>query len=174
MTEFYHEPVLLHEVLKFLITDRKGIYVDATLGGGGHMVKIFETTDESSKIIGFDEDIDAINYVRNNFKKYEDRLEIINDNFSRLSEEISALGYTGKISGVLFDLGVSSFQIDCKDKGFTYREDSPLDMRLNRTRGVTAEEILNEYPANELARIFRDYGEEKKAGLLARKICEGE
>ncbi len=172
MTEFYHEPVFLQEVLNFLITDQDGIYIDATLGGGGHSLKIFEETKGNSKVIGFDEDIDAVNHAEKYLSSYKDHLTIVNGNYSTLIETVRNLGYSGKISGILFDLGVSSFQFDKKEKGFTYREDSPLDMRMNRNKGISAGEFLNTASESDLERVFKEYGEEKRARFLARRIAD--
>jgi 16S rRNA (cytosine1402-N4)-methyltransferase len=172
MAEFYHEPVLLDEVLNFLITDKEGIYIDATLGGGGHTLKILESLKGNSQVLGFDEDIDAISHVEKYLSSYRDHLILVNENYSNLLDTVRKLNYSGKISGILFDLGVSSRQIDQKDKGFTYREDSPLDMRMNRNKGISAAEVLNSAEASDLERIFRDYGEEKRARFLARRIID--
>ena len=172
MTEFYHEPVLLNEVLDFLITDKEGIYIDATLGGGGHTLKILDAIKGNSQVIGFDEDIDAINHTEKRLSVSKDRLILVNENYSTLLDTVRKLNYSGKISGILFDLGISSFQIDQKEKGFTYREDSPLDMRMNRNKGIPVSEFLNSGSEDDLVRVFRDYGEEKRARFLARRIID--
>lgn len=172
MDESYHKPVLLDEVIDYLVTNINGIYVDCTLGGGGHTLRILEVTKGKSKVVGFDDDIDAIKHVEQINTLYKDSLILINDNFVNLRTEISKLGYINKISGFLFDLGVSSFQLDNKDKGFTYREDVVLDMRMNKNKGISAGEVLNTYSEKELERVFRDYGEEKKSKLIAKRVVE--
>jgi len=172
MDESYHKPVLLDEVIDYLVTNIDGIYVDCTLGGGGHTLRILEVTKGKSKVVGFDDDIDAIKHVEQINTLYKDSLILINDNFVNLRTEISKLGYINKISGFLFDLGVSSFQLDNKYKGFTYREDVVLDMRMNKNKGISASEVLNTYSEKELERVFRDYGEEKKSKLIAKRVVE--
>ena len=171
MCDFYHEPVLLKEAIEWLVTDKNGIYIDATLGGGGHTFKIFELHNKPI-VIGFDEDIDAINYSEKKLETYKDRFIVINKNFSEIYESMEELKYTGIINGIIFDLGISSFQIDNKEKGFTYREDSPLDMRMNKLKGISASEFLNTASEIKIAQVFRDYGEEKKSKILTRKIIE--
>jgi 16S rRNA (cytosine1402-N4)-methyltransferase len=171
MSYFYHEPVLLKEAIEWLVTDKNGIYVDATLGGGGHTLGIFELYNKPM-VIGFDEDIDAINYSEKKLKVYKDRFMVINRNFSEIYENIEELKYTGVISGIIFDLGISSFQIDNKEKGFMYREDSPLDMRMNKLKGISASEFLNSASEIKIAQVFYEYGEERKSKILARKLTE--
>jgi len=171
MCDFYHEPVLLKEAIEWLITDKNGIYIDATLGGGGHTVQIFELCNEPI-VIGFDEDIDAITYSEKKMEKYKDRFTVINRNFSEMYESMKELKYTGKINGIIFDLGISSFQIDNKEKGFMYREDSPLDMRMNKLKGISACDFLNTASEIKIAQVFYEYGEEKKSKILAKKFIE--
>jgi 16S rRNA (cytosine1402-N4)-methyltransferase len=170
MCDFYHEPVLLKEAIEWLVTDKDGIYIDATLGGGGHALQIFELYSKPI-VIGFDEDIDAINYSGEKLKRYKDRLIVVNRNFSEVYETVKELNYS-VINGIIFDLGISSFQINNREKGFMYREDSPLDMRMNRLKGISASEFLNTASEIKIAQIFYEYGEEKKSRILAKKLIE--
>jgi len=171
MCYFYHEPVLLKEAIEWLVTDKNGIYIDATLGGGGHTFQIFELY-KKPIVIGFDEDIDAITYSEKKMERYKDRFIATNRNFSEVYESMEELKYTGKINGIIFDLGISSFQIDNKEKGFMYREDSPLDMRMNKLKGISACDFLNTAPEIKIAQVFYEYGEEKKSKILAKKFIE--
>ena len=171
MCEFYHESVLLKESIEYLVTDKRGIYIDATLGGGGHTLKVFELYNKPI-VIGFDEDMDAINYSKKRLIAYKDRFIVVNKNFSEVYETIKELNYTGVINGIIFDLGISSFQIDNKEKGFMYREDSPLDMRMNRLKGISASDFLNSASEFKIAQVLYEYGEEKKSKFLAKKLVE--
>lgn len=172
MDDTYHEPVLVKEVIDFLLIENKGVYVDATLGGGGHTLKMLEKTKGEAIILGFDEDIDAIKHVKQINSLYKESLILINNNFVNLHTEISKRGFCGKIQGFLFDLGVSSYQIDNKEKGFTYKENAMLDMRMNKNKGIPASEILNTASEYEIERIFRQYGEEKRSKYIAKLIVE--
>ena len=171
MFDFYHEPVLLDEAIELLVTDKNGVYVDATLGGGGHTFKIFELYCNPI-VIGFDEDIDAINYSEKKLTAYKDRFIVVNKNFSKIYEIVKELNYIGVINGVIFDLGISSFQIDNKEKGFMYREDSLLDMRMNKLKGISAAEFLNTASEVKISQVFYEYGEEKKSKILAKKVVK--
>jgi 16S rRNA (cytosine1402-N4)-methyltransferase len=169
----YHVPVLKNEVLEYLVTDKDGIYIDATLGGGGHTEEILNTLSDKGKVIGFDCDVDAINHVKTRFEKnssLKDRFYLINSNFVDLKKSLIENNLENKISGILFDLGVSSFQFDNVEKGFTYKEDTILDMRMDKNRGREAFNILNSYSALNLEKIFRDYAEDKNARTLAKSI----
>ena len=169
----YHLPVLKDEVIANLITDKDGTYIDATLGGGGHTEEILNSLTDKGKVIAFDCDMDAINHVRNKFEQkssLKNRFYLINSNFVDLKKSLDEHNINVKISGILFDLGVSSFQFDNVEKGFTYKEDTVLDMRMDKNRGEEAYNILNTYSQQELERIFRDYAEDKNSRSLAKSI----
>lgn len=167
----YHKPVLLHEAISYLITNKNGIYIDGTLGGGGHSQLILEHLEPKGKLIAFDKDKDAIEYCQKKFQNYlvgsAPKLILRNESFSKacsIAEEY------GKISGLLLDLGVSSKHFDSSIGGFSYRTNSRLDMRFY-PEGKTAEDLLNSANEEELERIFRIYGEEKYSHKIARRIC---
>jgi 16S rRNA (cytosine1402-N4)-methyltransferase len=169
----YHNPVMPDEVIEFLITNKNAQYIDATLGGGGHTELILDRLGTDGRLISFDTDIDAINHVKKKFEDKDDtkeRLILINENFSDLKESLDKNKIEGKVLGILFDLGVSSFQLDSPDKGFTYKHDSLLDMRMNKNRGVPAYNILNTYSQSELERVFREYAEDKHSRSLAKLV----
>jgi 16S rRNA (cytosine1402-N4)-methyltransferase len=169
----YHKPVMPVEVIEYLITDKNALYIDATLGGGGHTELILNLLEKNGRLISFDTDIDAINHVEKKFEDKNDikeRLILINENFSQLKESLDKIKIERKVQGILFDLGVSSFQLDSPDKGFTYKYDSLLDMRMNKNRGVPAYNILNTYSQSELERVFREYAEDKYSKSLAKLV----
>jgi 16S rRNA (cytosine1402-N4)-methyltransferase len=175
MMDEYHNPVMPAEVLKFLITDPDGCYVDGTLGGGGHTERILEKLSPEGMVIGFDADIDSIEHVTKKFadkSSFKNRIIFINENFADLKDALNNQSVNKNIKGVLLDLGVSSFQIDNPEKGFMYRQDAVLDMRMDRSRGVPAHHILNSASENELIRIFRDYGEDKNPRALAKLVID--
>lgn len=161
----YHEPVLLKESIDELITQDDGWYVDLTMGGGGHTIEILNRI-KKAKLLAFDQDPDAINQIPE-----DNRLKFIPSNFRYLEQWLGYLGL-GKVSGVLADLGVSTFQIDEKSRGFTYRQDGVLDMRMDKERELTAEVVLNEYSKEDLQVILSEYGEVRNAATLARAIVE--
>jgi len=170
-TPQYHKPVLHREAISYLITDPNGLYIDGTLGGGGHSDLILQRLGPNGKLIAFDKDIDAINYCRERFKgilaQSVPQLELRNESFSKacsLAEEF------GGIQGLLLDLGVSSKHFDSSSGGFSYRTNSQLDMRFYPV-GQTAEDLINSASEEELERIFRVYGEEKYSHKIARRIC---
>ncbi len=171
--EFVHRPVLLDEVIDALKVKPDGIYADGTLGGGGHSGEIALRLTEGGRLYGFDQDEDAIHAAGAHFEDIgvSDRVTLIHKNFSNMPDELSSAGV--KANGILLDLGVSSFQLDEPMRGFSYRvEDAPLDMRMDKRRSLTAADILNTYPAEELTRILREYGEEKFAKRIAQRIVE--
>jgi 16S rRNA (cytosine1402-N4)-methyltransferase len=166
MTSFAHVPVLLKESISFLNIKPGGTYIDATLGGGGHAKAMLKAS-ETAKVIGIDRDAEAIEAAKENLKAFGDRVMFIRDDFSgikRIAEE-------RKIDGILFDLGVSSYQIDTPDRGFSFREDAPLDMRMDRSKGRTAEELINTIEPQELERIILEYGEERFFKRIASAIA---
>ena len=165
----YHTPVLVEETLSLLLTSVRGIYVDATLGGGGHAEAILKRLDSEGRLIGLDADEDAIAAASHRLAGFGDRLIARRSNFRNLRNVIVECGIEG-VEGVLFDLGVSSYQLDEPSKGFSYRSDSPLDMRMDRTESLSAREVVNDYDEDKLSEILRTYGEERQARRIARAI----
>lgn len=157
------------EVLKLLAPRRGGVYLDGTLGGAGHARLILEATSPDGILIGMDRDSEALDAARHNLASFGDRAILRQGNFSAMGAHLDALGIDG-LDGILLDLGVSSHQIDSPERGFSFRDDGPLDMRMNPTEGVSAAEVVAGADAEELKRIFRDYGEERWAGKIARAI----
>lgn len=160
----YHTPVLLNESVSALVTRPDGIYVDATFGGGGHTAELLSRLQGSAKVIAFDRDSDALENRLN-----DERLILVHNNFRFVYNYVRFLGYT-EVDGILADLGVSSHQFDTPERGFSFRYDAPLDMRMNREAAMTAADILNTRPEEDLERIFRLYGEVENAARLARLI----
>ncbi|MCR4843172.1 MAG: 16S rRNA (cytosine(1402)-N(4))-methyltransferase RsmH, partial [Eubacterium sp.] len=167
--EFSHVPVLLNEVIESLNIRPDGIYVDGTLGGAGHSRRIAERLGEGGRLIGIDRDSDAIEAATENLAPYSDRVTIVRDTYENIPAVLGGLGIDG-VDGILLDLGVSSHQLDTAERGFSYMEDGPLDMRMNTEDNLTAEIIVNEYDKKDLARIIRDYGEDRFANNIAAHI----
>jgi 16S rRNA (cytosine1402-N4)-methyltransferase len=167
----FHTPVLLEEVLSLLITAAEGTYVDATLGGGGHAETLLQHLGPSGRLIGLDADRDALSFAGERLKKFGDQSTLIRGNFAKLESVVSELGLT-TVSGVLFDLGVSSFQLDEGSKGFSFRTDTRLDMRMNRGEERDAVAVLREFSAEQLTEMFFRYGEEKHARRIAKEIVQ--
>jgi len=170
MMEYSHQPVLLKETINFLNCQEGGIYLDGTLGRGGHTEEIIKRIGDKGKVIGIDRDLEAIQGVRERLKGYKS-LEIVHGNYVDIPEILMKMG-VGKADGMLFDLGVSSPQFDDPERGFSYQHDAPLDMRMNQQQKLTAKEIVNQYPEKELSRIIREYGEEKWASRIASFIVD--
>ncbi len=162
----YHIPVLLNESVSALITDISGTYADATFGGGGHTSEILSRLDPAGHVIAFDRDADAINNRIN-----DKRLTLVRNNFRFIHNFILYSGYRNGIDGVLADLGVSSHQFDTAERGFSFRYDAPLDMRMNDKAETTAADIINSKSEEELEKIFRLYGEVEGSRRLTRLIC---
>ena len=169
--DFEHKPVLLSEAIEGLNIRPDGIYVDGTLGGAGHSLHICERLGEKGRLIGIDQDEDAIKAAGERLAPYSGRVTIVRDNYSNVSNVLSDLGVS-KVDGILLDIGVSSHQLDTAERGFTYREDAPLDMRMDRRMKTTAEDIVNDYSERELYRVIRDYGEDRFAANIAKHIAE--
>ena len=167
---FKHTPVLLNECLQALNIKYDGIYVDGTLGGGGHSGEILKRL-TTGKLIAFDKDQDALDSTSQKLKKFEDKITYIKDDFKNMLKDIKNLGIDG-VDGILLDLGVSSYQIDTAERGFSYRFDAKLDMRMDRESSLTAFDVVNTYSKEELIRILYNYGEESFAKAIASKICE--
>ena len=170
--EFKHESVLLEEVIRGLNIKPWGIYVDGTLGGGGHSYRIAEKLTEGGRLIGIDQDRDALQAAGQRLDPFRDRVTLVHDNYEHMGRVLSDL-CIDKIDGILLDLGVSSYQLDNPERGFSYNTDAPLDMRMDRDdNALTAREIVNTWPAEELANILRDYGEERYARAVAANIVK--
>ena len=167
---FQHEPVLLQEVLQWINTRSDGVYCDGTLGGGGHSEAILKASGGTAVLYGIDRDKTAIAAASERLKKYPG-FHALRGNFHDGKELLREAG-AGLLDGVLLDLGVSSPQLDTPERGFSYHADAPLDMRMDRSRGMTAAEFLNTVDEREIARVIREYGEEKWAARIAKIICE--
>ncbi|WHN65559.1 16S rRNA (cytosine(1402)-N(4))-methyltransferase RsmH [Cysteiniphilum sp. QT6929] len=166
-----HYSVLLNESIAALAIKVDGIYVDGTFGRGGHSRQILAGL-TTGKLIAFDRDLEAIEYAKVHFKAEIEsgKLILVHAPFSTMAHALTELGFAGKVDGVLLDLGVSSPQLDVAERGFSFMKDGPLDMRMDQTKGLSAEDILINYDAEELAHIFREYGEEKHAWRIAQAI----
>ena len=167
----YHEPVLCAEALRYLLTDREGTYVDATVGGGGHAEAICGRLGPGGRLIGFDADSDAIVEAEKRLLRFSPRYTLIRENFRSIKNALASRGVAGA-AGILLDLGVSSFQLNAGEKGFSFRADERLDMRMDRRRPLTAWEVVNTYPEERLASLLRAYGEEQAARRIARAIIQ--
>ena len=168
--EFYHMPVLLNETLEQLNIKQNGIYVDCTLGGGGHSIEIARQLGGNGRLIGIDRDIAAINAATKRLEGYGS-FTPVHDNYSNIISILQGLGIH-KVDGILMDLGVSSHQLDEKDRGFTYMEDAPLDMRMDTNQPFSAYDVVNQYSMDELFRIIKEYGEERWAKRISKFIVE--
>lgn len=167
---FEHTPVLLNECLDGLNINPNGIYVDGTLGGGGHSEEILKRL-TGGKLIAFDKDDDALTSTGKKLSKYGDKIIFIKSDFKKMYDKVKAMGIDG-VDGILLDLGVSSYQIDTAERGFSYRFDGRLDMRMDKTQVLSAYEVVNNYSKDELIRILYQYGEESFAKAIVSKILE--
>lgn len=170
MGEFSHKPVMPDECIDALNIKPDGIYVDGTLGGGGHSERIAERL-TSGKLICIDRDEDAISAASARLEKYKDKIVFVHDNFANIKNILENLSVPG-IDGIMFDLGVSSYQLDTAERGFSYNMDAPLDMRMDVSSPLSAYDVVNSYPEPELKRIIYEYGEEQNAPRIARAIVE--
>lgn len=169
---FSHTSVLLYETVDSLNIRPDGIYVDGTLGGGGHASLVLSRLGEQGRLIGLDQDADAIAAAGERLKEYGDRVTVIRTNYENIKDALASQGISGA-DGIYLDLGVSSYQLDTADRGFTYREDdAPLDMRMDQRNTQTAKDIVNGYSEMELYRIIRDYGEDRFAKNIAKHIVK--
>ncbi len=171
MNEFSHIPVLSTEVVAFLAPKAGGTYLDGTLGGGGHAALLLEASAPSGVVIGFDRDVAAINAAGSFLSRFGKRSVLVNNNFDEAEAVLPSIGIQA-IDGFILDLGVSSHQLDTAERGFSFQQDAPLDMRMNMSQGETAAELLATLSHGELARIIREYGEDRWAGRIASFICK--
>ncbi len=167
--KFEHKSVLLNETIEGLNIKENGIYVDGTLGGAGHSSQIAKRLGKDGRLIGIDQDAAAIEAATQVLAPYSDKVTIVRNNYCNMVNILKEMGIKG-VDGILLDLGVSSYQLDTPDRGFSYREDAPLDMRMDQRKQLTAKDIVNEYSEFDLYRIIRDYGEDKFAKNIARHI----
>lgn len=169
--EFHHVTVMLHETIDMLDVKPDGVYVDATLGGAGHSEYLLSKLSEKGHLYAFDQDQNAIENAQKRLAPYIEKgmVTFIKDNFRHLKDRLHDLGVT-EIDGICYDLGVSSPQLDQRERGFTYKKDAPLDMRMNQEASLTAYEVVNQYDYHDLVRIFFKYGEDKFSKQIARKI----
>ncbi|HTG80524.1 MAG TPA: 16S rRNA (cytosine(1402)-N(4))-methyltransferase RsmH [Geobacteraceae bacterium] len=170
MAEFRHVSVLPAEVLRFLSPRPVGIYLDGTVGGGGHAALILDASAPDGVLIGLDRDDTALEAAGSRLARYGMRAKLVHRNFSELDEVLAELGIV-EIDGFLFDVGVSSHQLDAGERGFSFQQDAPLDMRMDTSCGETAADLVNGLPEEELARIIREYGEERWAKRIATFIA---
>ncbi len=168
---FEHKSVLLWETVEGLNVRSDGIYVDGTLGGGGHASEVCRRLGEKGRFIGIDQDADAIAAASERLKEFGDKVTIVRSNYENMGEILDSLGISG-VDGICLDLGVSSYQLDTAERGFTYREDAPLDMRMDQRNPKTAADIVNTYSEHDLYRIIRDYGEDRFAKNIAKHIVK--
>ncbi len=167
----YHKPVLYDEVIENLITNENGVYLDCTLGGAGHTIGILENTGEKSTVIAIDQDEDAIRFAKIKLENYQNRIKIFKDNFKNLDTVLYLAGYE-KIDGILMDIGVSSKQLDNPERGFSYKYDAKLDMRMNKNDKLSAYEVVNDFTEKEISDILYKYGEEPRGRKIAKRIVE--
>jgi len=169
MTQLQHVTVLLQEAVDALVTNPAGFYVDGTFGRGGHSALVLEHLSPEGHLLGIDKDVSAITVAHERFGN-DARFEIDHGSFAELAELIKARGMAGKVDGVLLDLGVSSPQLDEADRGFSFQNDGPLDMRMDQTRGQSAAEWVNTAPEKDIAYVLKEFGEERFAKRMARAI----
>jgi 16S rRNA (cytosine1402-N4)-methyltransferase len=171
MSDGYHTPVLVEQALHHLITNTDGIYVDATIGGGGHAEEILGNLSPRGRLIGMDVDRDALTYASTRLAPFGDRVSLVRENFSTLPAVLASMNIKS-VNGILFDLGVSSFQLDEPSKGFSFRSDQPLDMRMDDRQTLHAAVLLEQASETDLEKIFSEYGEERHSRKIARMIVK--
>lgn len=169
--EFKHKSVLLNETIDGLNIKPDGIYVDGTLGGGGHAYEVCRRLGEKGSIVGIDQDAAAIEAASARLKDFGEKVTIVQSNYCDMKSKLHELGID-KVDGIVLDLGVSSYQLDTAERGFSYREDAPLDMRMDTRQKMTARDIVNDYTEADLYRVIRDYGEDKFAKNIAKHIVQ--
>ena len=180
--EFVHKSIMLEEVIESLAIKPNGIYVDGTLGGAGHSSEIVKRLGEDGRLIGIDQDGEAIEAATKRLKPYKDKVTIVRSNYAQMKEVLRDLGIPKvdaleeqgiyEVDGFIFDLGVSSYQLDTPERGFSYMNDGPLDMRMDQRQTKTAKDIVNDYSEMELYHIIRNYGEDKFAKNIAKHIVQ--
>ena len=170
-TVFSHTPIMVSDVLELMKPERGGIFVDGTLGGGGHAQAVLERLGDRGMLYGIDRDDDALRAASARLSRFGDRFVPIKGNFFDMKQLLLSRGIT-KVDGILLDLGVSSYQLDAAERGFSYRHEAPLDMRMDQSAPLSAKIVVNEWPEEELRRIFWEYGEEKFSGRIAQRIAE--
>ena len=168
---FHHVPIMVREVTDLLMPARGGLFVDGTLGGGGHSEAILQLLPPEGRLIGIDRDRTALAAATERLKPFGDRFTALHGNFFHMKSLLLQRGIA-KVDGILLDLGVSSYQLDEASRGFSYKAEAPLDMRMDQSAALTAADVVNGYSEKELIRILRDYGEERFSPLIARRICE--
>lgn len=166
---FSHKPVLLNEVITLLRPERGGIFVDGTLGGGGHSEAILSGMPESGRLIGIDRDMEAIEAASVRLSRFGSRFSAIHGNFFDMKRLLTEIDISG-VDGIILDFGVSSHQLDEAERGFSYKQEAPLDMRMDRSAPLTARDVVNGYSFEQLCRILRDFGEERFADRVADRI----
>ena len=169
--EFKHKSVLLNETIDGLNIKPDGIYVDGTLGGGGHAYEVCRRLGEKGSIVGIDQDAAAIEAASARLKDFGEKVTIVRSNYCDMKSKLHELGID-KVDGIVLDLGVSSYQLDTAERGLSYREDAPLDMRMDTRQKMTARDIVNDYTEADLYRVIRDYGEDKFAKNIAKHIVQ--
>ncbi len=169
--EFSHKSVLLEETVNGLNIKPDGIYTDGTLGGGGHAYEVCRRLSNKGKFVGVDQDAAAIEAAGYRLKDFGEKVTIVRSNYCDMKSQLQKLGID-RVDGIVLDLGVSSYQLDTAERGFSYREDAPLDMRMDARKKCTARDIVNEYDEMELYRVIRDYGEDKFAKNIAKHIVQ--
>ena len=167
--EFKHKPVMLDECIKGLNIKPEGIYIDGTIGGAGHSKEIVKRLNDKGMLIGIDRDEEALKAAKNNLSEYKN-VKYIHGNHDNIKEILEKEGIE-KVDGILLDLGVSSYQLDEKNRGFSYLGENELDMRMDKTQNLTAKNVINEYPEEKLANIIYEYGEERFSRQIAKNIC---
>ncbi len=168
---FKHYSVLLNETVDGLNVKPDGIYVDGTLGGGGHASLVCQRLGSEGRLIGIDQDKDAIAAATERLKDFQDRVTIVRSNYEQIDKVLGDLGI-GQVNGIYLDLGVSSYQLDTAERGFSYRSDAPLDMRMDDRNPVTAADIVNDYSESQLFHMIKNYGEDRFAQNIAKHICK--
>ncbi|MBQ2934937.1 MAG: 16S rRNA (cytosine(1402)-N(4))-methyltransferase RsmH [Lachnospiraceae bacterium] len=167
--EFKHKSVLLEETIDSLMIKENGTYLDGTLGGGGHAYEVCKRLGDKGRFIGIDQDADAIKAAGKRLEEFGDKVTIIRNNYCNAKAALEEIGVT-KVDGIVLDLGVSSYQLDTVERGFTYKYDTALDMRMDQRQSLTARDIVNDYSEQDLYRIIRDYGEDQFAKNIAKHI----
>jgi len=168
--QFTHIPVLLNETLAFLSPERGGIFVDGTLGGGGHAEAVLSRLPQTGRLIGIDRDWEAVRAAGDRLASFRNRFTALHGNFFDMKALLGGIGVS-QVDGILFDLGVSSHQLDTQTRGFSYKTDAPLDMRMDQGAPLSARDVVNTYSEQELTRIFFEYGEERFSRRIADRIC---